>query len=441
MAAESVIFALASGAGRAGVAVMRLSGPGVAAVFDALTDRPPPPPRMAALRRLVNPDDGSALDQALTLWFPAPASFTGEDVVELHLHGGIAVIDGVADALARLPGFRPAEPGEFSRRAFRNGKMDLAAAEGLADLIDADTAFARRRALWQMEGGLSRIHNDWRERLLTLLALAEAALDFSDEPIPETLDLEIREGISTMLAEIARHLGSPEAVERGRDGYRIVLTGPPNVGKSSLLNALARRDAAIVTATPGTTRDVLEVRMDLGGYPVSLFDTAGLRDSSDPIEQEGMRRARAALETADLILEVRILAAHDCGTSVGEADAAPPGRMVFWNKADLAPGVAPPFGLTGSAQSGAGLPALEAALAGLAQAALEAGPAPAMTRARHRAALLDVKDALDQALTAPAPELCAEDLRTAMRALGRVVGVVDVDDVLDRIFSAFCIGK
>ena len=436
MDASDVIFAVASGQGRAGVAVVRISGAGSSNLFPALMARPEPPARVASLRRLYDPDDWSPLDQALTLWFPAPASFTGEDVVELHVHGGSAVIEGVVSALARLAGFRPAEAGEFTRRAFRNGKLDLAETEGLADLIDADTSIARKRALWQLDGGLSAIHDDWRARLIKILAFSEATLDFSDEPLPVDLEAGVNAEISALSIEIAQHLAASPVAERLRDGLRVALVGAPNVGKSSILNALAGRDAAIVTDIPGTTRDILEVRLELSGYPVLLMDTAGMRESKDPIELEGMRRAEAAANTADLVIEVR-----DATCFESKAVLPKYGHLVFWNKADIATGSDMTLGLVGSATTGEGLISLEQALTVAAKTAIESNPTPAITRARHRAALRDAHMALEQAQDAPLPELAAEDLRTALRALGRVVGVVDVEDVLDQIFSAFCIGK
>jgi len=440
MAAEDVIFALASGAGRAGVAVVRLSGVDAGRAFEALSVSVPPP-RQARLMTLADPETGALIDRALGLWFPAPGSFTGENVAEFHIHGGPAVLAALTDALAGLPGFRPAEPGEYSRRAFRNGKMDLAEAEGLADLIEADTAAARRQALWQMQGGLSAIYGEWRTALLELLALAEATLDFSDEPIPNDLERDIQARAAAVLTALEDRLEGDGLSERMTDGFRVVLSGPPNVGKSSVLNALARRDAAIVTDIPGTTRDVLEVKLDLGGFPVTLFDTAGLRDSDDPVEREGVRRARAAADAADLIVDVRVddgLSSRTGGTASEEATGA---RLIFWNKCDVASPDRAVDGIRGSAKTGAGLEMLEQALTKAAKQAIESQPTPAITRARHRAAVEEAAAALRRAQDAPAPELAAEDYRLALRALGRVVGVVDVEDVLDHIFGAFCIGK
>ncbi len=302
------IFALSTPPGRAGIGVVRLSGPAAGTALEALAGAPRPAPRVAHLRQLSDPDGRAALDRALVLWFAGPASFTGEDMAELHLHGGRAVAAAVIGALSRRPGLRPAEPGEFTRRAFDNGKLDLSEVEGLADLIDAETDAQRRQALRQMTGGLSRLTEDWRTRLLSGLAHLEAAIDFPEEDLPETLLDGARAVAVELGGEIGRHLADQGRGERLRDGLQIAIVGPPNSGKSSLLNALARRDVAIVSELAGTTRDVVEVHLDLGGYPVTLADTAGLRTfeagSGDSVEQEGMRRARSRAAESDLKLAV-----------------------------------------------------------------------------------------------------------------------------------------
>lgn len=434
MGSGDVIFALASGVGRSAIAVVRISGDGAGDVVRTLTGQAPPPARRATLRQIFHPRDGGDIDQALTLWFPGPASFTGEDVAEFHVHGGLAVVDALLKALSGISGCRPADAGEFTRRAFQNGKLDLAEAEGLADLIDAGSAGARRRAVWQLRGGLSDIYGRWRARLIEALALIEAGLDFSDEPVPtDTVNAALAIA-SEIGAELGAQLRAHPVQERLHDGLRVVLTGAPNVGKSSLLNALAGRDAAIVTAIPGTTRDVLEVRFELDGWPVSIYDTAGLRDADDEIELEGIRRARAAAADADLVVEVRDLT--KAAVSDGVHDQR---RLIFWNKADLAV-ERPTDVLSGSATSGEGLESLKLALTQAAKQAME-DEAPAITRARHRAALSDGLSALERINATAAPELIAEDLRLALRSLGRVVGAVDVEDVLDQLFSSFCIGK
>ncbi len=447
MSAGDVIFACATASGQAGVAIIRVSGDAAGALFPILTGKGPPKARKASLCRLLDPKDNSLLDQALTLWFPAPNSFTGENTAELHVHGGAAVITGVMDALAGIGGFRPAEPGEFTRRAFRNGKLDLAEAEGLGDLIAADTAAARRQALWQLGGGLSALYANWRERLAVRLAFAEASLDFADEPLPDDLEAANRGAILALRTELEMQLQSNRPNERMRDGLYVALVGPPNVGKSSLLNALAGREAAIVTDIPGTTRDVMEVRLDIGGYPVLIADTAGLRESTDVVEQEGMRRARIAASNADVIITVA--ECQNWPTVLVDpalcSFAKDSPNFVFWNKSDAVqtqpPLVDAKHAIWGSAKTGAGLDLLEKAIKQVAMHVFETDPLPGITQARHRAALEDCVAALQRWDYAPAPELAAEDLRLAMRSLGRVVGLVDVEDVLDRIFSAFCIGK
>ncbi len=438
MSARDTIFALASGRDPAGVAVIRVSGSRAAEVFPALTGQPPPLSRQTSLRRLTDPGQAEVIDRALTLWFPAPASFTGENVAELHVHGGPAVVASVLTALATISEFRPAEAGEFSRRAFRNGKLDLAEAEGLADLIAADTAAARRLALWQMEGGLSALYRDWRHALIEVAALLETELDFADEVDSEALATEARRKIVGLAEELERRLASERTSERLRDGLRVVLTGAVNVGKSSLLNALVKREAAIVTDIPGTTRDVVDVRLDIGGYPVRLSDTAGLRETNDPIEREGVRRARLAAETADLIIDVRDLTRPDLSTEPSCEPGQP--RCIFWNKADSAP-AQPQTGIAGSARTGEGLEALTMRIEEQAAIAYGSDAPPAITRIRHRVAVSEAHAALLRALSAPAVELMAEDIRLAQQTLGRVVGVVDVEDVLDQIFMSFCIGK
>lgn len=443
------IFAQSTPPGRAGVAVLRVSGPHSAAAIGALTRRDPPPPRVARLRTFLGPD-GEVIDRGLVLWFPGPASFTGEDMVELHVHGGRAVVEAVVAALAGVPGLHPAEPGAFTRRAFDNGKLDLAEVEGLADLIAADTAAQRRQALKQLGGALSGRVMDWRERLLRAAAHLEAAIDFSDEELPDGLAERVRGHVASLRDEMAAALADDRRGERLRDGVTIAILGAPNAGKSSLLNALAQRDAAIVADTAGTTRDVVEVHLDLGGYPVTVADTAGLRalpaDSGDGIEAEGIRRARARAAAADLKLAVFDLTAP-AGPDPATRGLLDADSLVVWNKLDRA-AASPPDTLDGhpalalSAATGEGIPKLLDRL----QAAVvdrlgDAEEAPAITRARHREAIAEAREALDRSLAAALPELAAEDIRLATRALGRITGQVDVEDLLDVIFSDFCIGK
>lgn len=443
MSADTV-FALASAPGRGGVAVLRVSGPRAGAVVETLCRRPLPRPREATVARLADPGTGEVIDSGLVLWFPAPRSFTGEDVAELHVHGGRAVVSALADALSALPGLRPAEPGEFTRRAFENGKLDLTEAEAVADIVAAETAAQRRQALRQLDGALGRLYEGWRDRLTRALAHVEADIDFPDEDLPEGVAAAMRPVLSGLAAEIAAHLDDRHRGERLRDGIAVAILGAPNAGKSSLLNALARRDVAIVSERAGTTRDVVEVHLDLGGWPVTLADTAGLREATDEIEGEGIRRALDRAEKADLRLAV-----FDA-TRLPDLDPRTrallgPATIPVVNKADRVPGLDAeavlPGALAVSATTGAGLPALLSRLTAMAGEGLDAAGPPALTRARHRAALEECRGALARALEAPLPELAAEDVRLASRALGRITGRVDVEDLLDVIFRDFCIGK
>jgi tRNA modification GTPase len=438
------IFAPATAPGRGGVAIVRVSGPLAGTALTALTGGTLPAPRVATFVRLADPGTGEFLDQGLVLWFPAPHSFTGEDVAEFHVHGGRAVIAGVIGALAGLPGLRIAEPGEFSRRGFENGKFDLTAAEAIADLVDADTAAQRRQALRQMEGELGRLYDGWRHRLTRALAHLEADIDFPDEDLPEGVAGMVRPELEALAREIAAHLNDNRRGERLRDGIHIAILGAPNAGKSSLLNLLARREAAIVSERAGTTRDVVEVHLDLGGFPVVLADTAGLREAADEIESEGIRRALDRAANADLKLAV-----FDA-TSLPEVDAQTLGvvddqTLVVLNKVDRAARLVEEIGgsraMHVSARTGEGLPELLLTLTSAVQERFEAPSVPALTRARHREALEDCAASLQRAMVAVLPELTAEDVRLASRALGRITGRVDVEDLLDVIFRDFCIGK
>jgi tRNA modification GTPase len=437
----STIFALSSAPGRAGVAVIRLSGPAAGSALSALTGRPLPPARQATLAALVDPRSDDLLDRALVLHFPGPASFTGEDVVELHVHGGRAVVDSVFDALAAMPGLRPAEPGEFTRRAFENGKLDLTEAEGIADLVDAETRAQQRQALRQMDGALGRLYDGWRARLSRALAHIEADLDFPDEDLPEGVAEQVRPELALLIAEIGRHLDDNRRGERLRSGVQIAILGPPNAGKSSLLNALARRDAAIVSERAGTTRDVIEVHLDLGGYPVIVADTAGLRQASDEIEDEGIRRARARAEQADV--KILLFDALDWPELDPEVTGLADGdSLTVLNKVDLRPDLDLPEGFIGvSVRTGEGMGGLLGRLEELVADRLGGSGAPSLTRLRHRQALEECREALLRAEGAPLPELVAEDVRLALRALGRITGKVDVEDLLDIVFRDFCIGK
>src|SRR5215472_7665924 len=373
------IFAVASGAGYAAIAVLRISGPASRTLLAALCGRTPPP-RRASFRRLRH--DGEELDQAMVVWLPGPASYTGEDAAEFYLHGGRAVLAGVADALVAL-GARPAEPGEFTRRAFLNGRMDLTEAEAVHDLVAAETAAQRRQALRQLDGALGAIYQGWAERLRLLLAQQEALIDFPDEDLPPEVEAAVVEELAALEAEVGAHMNDGRRGERLREGLVFAVTGPPNVGKSSLVNALAERDVAIVSATPGTTRDALETRVVLGGVPVTLVDTAGLRETGDEIEAEGVRRARARAEAADLVVEVIDIRDAALGSCVRGDNV---GVLLVANKLDL--GGAVPSGAIGvSALTGEGLEVLRSRLAGVAQSLTASSGPPPLTQARHRAAL------------------------------------------------------
>ncbi|WP_368415250.1 tRNA uridine-5-carboxymethylaminomethyl(34) synthesis GTPase MnmE [Falsiroseomonas sp.] len=439
--AQDTIFAKASGAGQAAVTVLRLSGPRAREVLANLAGRMPSP-RVASLRRLRCPTTGEVLDHALVLWFPGPNSYTGEDAAELQLHGGAAVVAGVSEVLVAL-GCRPAEPGEFTRRAFLHDRLDLTQAEAIADLIAAETSAQRRQALRQADGALTRLYGDWTSRATRILAHQEAAIEFEMDDLPSDTGSRARTEAAALAAEIARHLDDGGRGERLRDGLSIAILGAPNAGKSSLLNALVGRDAAIVSAQAGTTRDVVECRLDLGGILAVLADTAGLREARDDIEREGIRRARRRGEEADLVLAIFAADAPPDAETLALA-ASRPDAILVASKCDLAASPAAMGDrapLPTSVRTGAGLPELRAALATAAAGRAGLADAPALTRARHRAALTEAVARLAEAETAPLPELAAEAYRGAVMALGHLTGRVGVEDVLDIVFGDFCIGK
>ncbi|MBV8548241.1 MAG: tRNA uridine-5-carboxymethylaminomethyl(34) synthesis GTPase MnmE [Alphaproteobacteria bacterium] len=439
------IFAPATATGRAGVAVYRLSGPAAREAITRLCHpNQLPEPRQASLRTLVDPVTDDVIDHALVLWFPGPGSFTGEDVVEFQTHGGRAVADTLLRVLAALPGFALAEPGAFTRRAFENGRLDLTEAEAIADLVHAETEAQRKQALRQMRGALGALYQNWHDRLKTILAYCEASIDFADEELPDDLMQAQRGQLQTLSTDIQQHLADGHRGERIRDGLSIAILGAPNAGKSSLLNKLAAREAAIVSPIAGTTRDVVEVQLDLGGYAVSLADTAGLRETADVIENEGVRRALARAEKADIKILV-----YDAGQA---ADAATDAlhdndSLIVFNKVDTLNDAARNAlrhnarACLISAETGEGLAEFTRLLIGLIAARYPTGGAAPLTRARHRQAIEEATEHLTRATGATEAALMAEDVRLAMRALGRVTGRVDVEDLLDIIFRDFCIGK
>ncbi len=432
MISRDTIFALGTGAGRAAIAVVRISGPGAGEALRALAGRLPEP-RRATFVILRDPASGEMLDCGIVLFFPGPASSTGEDYVELQLHGGGAVVEGTLAALQRLPGLRPAEPGEFARRGFANGKLDLSQAEALADLIDAQTEAQRRQALRIAGGALRRKVEGWRGALLEALALLEAELDFSDEADVGAFSPARLCGLLSPLAEEMRAaLRLAPASERMRDGFIVMILGRPNVGKSTLINALTRRDLAIVSAIPGTTRDMIEAHLDIGGLPVTLIDTAGLREAADEIERIGVDRTLARIESADLALWL-----SDSGEAAPRSDIE---TIRVATKSDVKP--APDGAIGICALSGEGLETLAAAIEARARARLGDGAEALVVRERHRQALEQAAESVETAIGGEgALELQAEELRRASRALGRIVGAVDVEEVLDAVFSRFCIGK
>jgi len=428
---SDTIFALASGSYRAGVAVVRVSGGGALQACRTLTGKNDFIPRMATLSRFAG------IDHALVLYFQAPASFTGEDVVEFHLHGGRSVIDSLLAALGKMAGFRLADPGEFTRRAFENGKIDLTEAEAIADLIAAETEAQRLQALDQLSGSLSVIYRGWADRLTKILAHQEADIEFPEDDMPQGVSEGLQKQVHDLRQEIAAHLDDGRRGEIIRDGFRIAIIGAPNAGKSSLLNALARRDAAIVSAEAGTTRDVVEVHLDLGGYPVILADTAGLRETDNVIEKEGIRRAKIMADNADLKIALFESGVPRDAETQNMVDAR---TIVVRSKCDNAKD-STDGDVALSSLSGAGMPVLLQQLQERMKAMIGTRETPSPTRERHRQALDETQASLTRSLSANLPELAAEDLRLALRALGRITGRVHVEELLDRIFRDFCIGK
>jgi tRNA modification GTPase len=450
MDVSDTIFALSSGRLPAAIAVVRVSGPRAGQALAALA-RKMPAPREAMLVRLRDPNNNEPIDDALVLWFPAPKSETGEDTVEFHLHGGRAVVAALIRAFGAMEGLRPAEPGEFTRRSFANGKLDLTGVEGLADLIGAETEAQRRQAFRQLRGLLGERAENWRTRLISALALVEAAIDFPDEgDVPHDLVGPARAAARQLCDEIGARVDDRHRGERLRDGPVVAIAGPVNVGKSSIINRLAGRSAAIVSPHAGTTRDVIEVHLDLGGYPLTVLDTAGLRDSSDPVEQEGVRRARERAAEADLVLWVVDATAAEPETPQGDHGGRSPETWIIFNKCDVAQHdrskAAEYHGqkwLELSAKTGQNFHKLLEMLEEYLVANFSTDHSVLITRARHRHLLESCHQALSRALAEPenSEDLIAEELRLAARDLGRLTGRVDVEDVLDVIFRDFCIGK
>lgn len=442
MSVTDTIFALSSGPGRAGIAVVRISGPAAGRAAEGLLGGIPPA-RRALLSSVIHPLTSVILDRAMALWFPKPASATGEDVLELHLHGSPAVLRAVFEALGELPGLRMAEPGEFTRRAFGNGKLDLVEAEGLADLLQAQTEAQRRQAVSHLLGDASSVFEDWRQRLIGAMALVEAAVDFSEEEDISAAALQsARPAISTLIDEMQGAVDRAKTGEAIRDGVRVVLVGPPNTGKSSLLNAIAKRDAAIVSSIPGTTRDVIEVNLDLNGIPVILCDTAGLRASADEIESIGIARSRKAAGQADIVIWV---GARDIAGSM-TVDAGMDADLMVENKADLADASRCSQSIevieTSALQTDSVVRLLQR-LSILVEQRYGRGEPGLIARERQRLTIVESIRHLNESLkhSAGNSELVAEELRAAAVALGRLTGAIDVEDLLSSIFSQFCIGK
>ncbi|PLW76488.1 tRNA uridine-5-carboxymethylaminomethyl(34) synthesis GTPase MnmE [Cohaesibacter celericrescens] len=445
---RDTIFALSSGAVPAGVAVIRLSGPKAADVMNQIIDSEPKP-RMAALRYVTNPKNGDVIDQALVLYFPGSKSFTGEESVEFHLHGGRAVVKAMIDLLGSFDGCRMAEAGEFSRRGFENGKFDLTAVEGLADLIHAETENQRKQAMRQASGAHKSVIDGWREILLYARSMIEAELDFSDEEdVPGAVSDVIWPKLQKLKQEMEHHLSYADRGERLRNGLTVVLAGHPNAGKSSLLNWFAKRDVAIVTEEAGTTRDLLELHLDIEGFPVTVIDTAGLRDSSNIVEQEGIRRALEKSENADLLIEV----VDGSAPNERVALASRAQRLVLFNKQDRIGSEMINSGSNKNAEekvfsvslhTGFGMDGFYDSFVKQIEELFSGAEDVLITRKRHEAYFRQCVDNVDKSLiyTDSPLEIRSEYLRMAGDELGKITGRIDVEDMLGVIFSQFCVGK
>jgi tRNA modification GTPase len=428
------IYALATPPGRGGVAVIRVSGADSAATLSRLTTLPAP--RMAALRKLK--DGEKFFDHALCLYFPAPHSFTGEEVVELHLHGGRAVVKSVLDYLAGQPGLRLAEPGEFARRAFINGKLDLAEAEGLADLINAETEAQHRQAMRQFCGENSAVYESLRQFIIKPLSFLEAYIDFPEEDIPQQVLREVEQDITSLKAKITQLLDDGSIGEQIREGVEIALVGAPNAGKSTLMNALTKRDISIVSDEAGTTRDVIEVPLDIGGYKVTLVDMAGIRDSQHEVERQGIDRARKKIGEAALkLLLIDVVTNAEINKeSLALEDE---NTIRVYTKSDLAPSPSPALAI--SAKTGEGVDHLIAVIKHWLHEKFSSSPSPLITQVRHREALLSALTSLERFSIEAPLEIQCEELRHAAFAIAKITGKIEIDDLLDVIFSNFCIGK
>ncbi|MDG1438884.1 MAG: tRNA uridine-5-carboxymethylaminomethyl(34) synthesis GTPase MnmE [Emcibacteraceae bacterium] len=444
------IFALSSGKGRAGVSVIRVSGPETKNAILKLTKKEIcPAPRMASLNWFYDPVSNGRLDHGLLVFFPNPNSFTGEDVAEFHIHGGYAVVAGFLEALSNIENLRPAEAGEFTRRAFDNGKMDLTGAEGLADLINAETESQRRQALRQMDGSLAVLYEGWRHEIISAMAYLEADIDFSEEEIPDDVTARIKPIVEKLHADILKHLNDGHRGERLRHGLQVVILGAPNAGKSTLLNYLSKREVAIVSDIAGTTRDVLEVHLDISGFPVSIIDTAGIRLSEDVIEAEGIKRAEARAENADLKI---IIIDDSSKTTMSDQmkKHLDKDTVVIFSKTDLGRLNKSNFienNIIGawpiSVKTGLGLDDFMKVLEEQVEKRMELTDTPSLTRTRHRSNLQSAVQHMERFINAERfeLELLSEDLRMAARDIGKITGYVDVEDILEKIFTEFCIGK
>ena len=452
------IFANATAPIKAGVAVIRISGENAGKAVMALTGKPLPEPRKATLSKIYNPKSGELIDEPLILWFKSPFSFTGEDTAELHIHGSRAVITELYQSLNTIPGLRLAEAGEFSRRAFENGKMDLTEAEGLADLIDAETKIQARMALRQKQGDLGALYEKWRGELLTILANIEAYIDFPDEEIPPEITNKIQNDIAFLISGIASHLNDNKRGERLRNGLNVAIIGPPNAGKSSLLNILAKRDVAIVSEHAGTTRDIIETHLDLGGYPIIIADTAGIRENAGEIEAEGIKRAISKAENADfriIVCDIKEASKekiekiiNDSNNTLENNDNCHSNNfIIIFNKNDLSNNNLENLTIMGkkpiaaSFKNGEGIDQILSSIKDFAEDNFNISGDPIITRERHRNLLKEVLSSLENFSLDNAIELAAEDLRYAANSLGKITGRIDVEEILGKIFSSFCIGK